>query len=259
MTVAVGPGDGPARSDAPRDDATSTTDVVDEHDRSASDGHPGRLAATGDHGDRPAQPRRRHRWLRGVVVLVLLGVGYYAVSLYQVWSTGRSDGAHRAEAIVVLGAAQYDGTPSPQLAARLDHAADLFERGLAPVVMVTGGKQPGDRFTEAESSRAYLLDLGVPDEAILLENEGRTTYGSLEHATDLLRADSIDQVVLVTDPYHALRSRLIAEEVGLAAAVSPTPGSVVTGSSSLRRHVQEAAGVAVGRIVGFDRLTDLTG
>ena len=95
--------------------------------------------------------------------VVVVVVGYFSVSYYQVWSTGRSDQARAVDAIVVMGAAQYDGEPSPQLAARLDHVAELWPRGLAPLVVVTGGNRPGDRFTEAEASAAYLVERGVPE------------------------------------------------------------------------------------------------
>ena len=136
----------------------------------------------------------------------------------------------------MLGAAQYDGRPSPQLAARLDHALDLWNDGIAPVVVVTGGNQPGDRFTEAEASANYLVDHGVPETAIMREDQGSTTYESLDAAAQQLSAAGLDEVVLVTDPYHSLRSRLIAEEVGLDASLSPTPTSVVTGWGSFRRE-----------------------
>jgi uncharacterized SAM-binding protein YcdF (DUF218 family) len=200
------------------------------------------------------------RWvLVGVAGVLALSFLYYLVTLFQVVRAGRETDPDPAEAIVVLGAAQYDGRPSPQLAARLDHALALYEEGLAPVVMVTGGNQPGDRFTEAEASASYLVDRGVPEQAIMREDQGRTTYESLAGAADQLLGAGLDEVVLVTDPYHSLRSRLIAEEVGLDAALSPTPSSVVTGWSSLRRQLQEAGGVAVGRVIGFDRLSDLTG
>ena len=111
----------------------------------------------------PAAPGgRRRRWPKRVVIglLVLFGllVAFYAAALYDVWSTSRHDEARPVDAIVVLGAAQYDGRPSPQLAARLDHALDLYQRGLAPHVFVTGGKQPLDRFTEAQSEARYLED-----------------------------------------------------------------------------------------------------
>ena len=106
-------------------------------------------------------------------------VGYFAVSLFQVWSTGRTDQARPVDAIVVMGAAQYDGVPSPQLAARLDHVVELWPQGLAPLVVATGGNRPGDRFTEAQASAAYLTDRGVPADAILLEDQGTSSYESL--------------------------------------------------------------------------------
>jgi uncharacterized SAM-binding protein YcdF (DUF218 family) len=200
------------------------------------------------------------KWLLlGCLGLLGLCLLYYAVTLFQVVRAGRQTDPDPAEAIVVLGAAQYDGRPSPQLASRLDHALELYDEGVAPVVMVTGGNQPGDRFTEAEASANYLLDRGVPESAIMREDVGHTTFESLAAAADQLLAADLDDVVVVTDPYHSLRSKLIAEEVGLDASVSPTSTSVVTGWSSFRRELQEAAGVAVGRIIGFDRLTDLTG
>ena len=185
---------------------------------------------------------------------LLVGVGYLAVSLFQVWSTGRTDQARPVDAIVVMGAAQYDGEPSPQLAARLDHVVELWPQGLAPLVVVTGGKQPGDRFTEAEASAAYLSDRGVPADAILLEDQGTSSYESLAGVAEMLHERGLDDVLIVTDPYHSLRSRLIAEQVGLRAHVSPTPTSVVTGSDLARRQLQEAAGVAVGRLIGFQHI-----
>lgn len=200
------------------------------------------------------QRRRRFRWWQVAVGVVLVVVGYYLVTLVQVVSAGRSDDVRPVDAIVVLGAAQYDGRPSPQLAARLDHVVELWGSGVAPAVVVTGGNQPGDRFTEAEASARYLLERGVPETAVLSEDRGGNTYESLEAAAELLLPLGLDEVVLVTDPYHAYRSKLIAERVGLTPHLSPTPHSVVTGWTSARRHAVEAAGVAIGRIVGFDRL-----
>ncbi len=208
--------------------------------------------------------RRRRRTPLGIAVRVAVVLGaivmtYYVVTLYQVWSTGRRDQVRPVDAIVVLGAAQYDGRPSPQLAARLDHVVELWPRGLAPIVVVTGGKQPADRFTEAEASARYLIERGVPESALVFENAGRSTYESLEGVADLLQARGLRSVLLVTDPFHALRSRLTAEELGLEAYVSPTDTSVVTGASSFARHLKEAAGISFGRIMGFDRLRGLTG
>lgn len=197
------------------------------------------------------------RIVQGVLVVLLVGVAYYLVSMWQVWSTGRADEARNVDAIVVLGAAQYDGRPSPQLAARLDHVVELWADGLAPQVVVTGGKQEGDRFTEASSSAEYLVERGVPSSVIVQEDTGTNTFESLDRARTLLD-DSVERVLIVTDPYHALRSRLTAEEVGFTAFVSSTPDSVVSGAAEVRRVVVEAAGIAVGRVIGFERLSGLT-
>ena len=124
---------------------------------------------------------------------------------------------------------------------------------------MTGGKQPGDRFTEAEASARYLVEHGVPEDALVFENAAASTYESLEGVADVLHSRGLRTVLLVTDPFHALRSRLTAEELGLEAYVSPTGTSVVTGGSSFSRQLQEAAGIAVGRIIGFGRLSGLTG
>jgi uncharacterized SAM-binding protein YcdF (DUF218 family) len=199
------------------------------------------------------RPRRRHlrRAARAGLLLLAAVVVYFAVTLYQVWSTGRSDHTGSVDAIVVMGAAQYDGRPSPQLAARLDHAAALWPTGRADVVVVTGGNRPGDRFTEAQASAQYLEEHGVPASAILLEDRGTDSYESLRGVAALLASRGLQEVLIVTDPYHALRSRLIAREVGLDAHVSPTPTSVVHGGEQTVRELQEAAGVALGRLIGF--------
>lgn len=206
---------------------------------------------------------RRRRWPKrlGLTALVaVLGLlGYYAVTLAQVWSTGRNDQARPVDAIVVMGAAQYDGRPSLQLRARLDHVVTLWEAGLADTVVVTGGNQPGDRFTEADVSAAYLVERGIPEQAILRETVGRSSYESLQGVVGLLAPLGKRTVLVVSDPFHLLRSRLSAQELGLVAYVSPTPTTTITGRESLAKEMKEAAGVAVGRIIGFDRLLRITG
>jgi len=159
----------------------------------------------------------------------------------------------------VMGAAQYDGRPSPQLAARLDHAADLWAAGLAKVMVVTGGNQPGDRFTEAEASANYLIDRGVPAESILQESLGHSSYASLDGVATILHQHALFSVLLVSDPFHSLRSRLIAQELGLVAYVSPTRTSPVRGKAAFSKELEESAGIALGRIIGFKRLLSITG
>ena len=203
------------------------------------------------------------RWPRrlgiGVLAVMAVSIAYYGVTLYQVHSTGTSDQTRPVDAIVVMGAAQYDGRPSPQLAARLDHALELWSQGVAPVMVVTGGNQPGDRFTEAEASANYLIAHGVPADAILQETHGHSSYASLDGVATMLREHGLFRILVVSDPFHSLRSRLIAQELGLVAYVSPTRTSPVRGSAVTRRELEEAAGIAVGRVIGFKRLLSITG
>lgn len=201
----------------------------------------------------------RRRAIRAAVAIAVAMVAYYGITVLQVWSTGRASEARAVDAFVVLGAAQYDGRPSPQLRGRLDEVVRLWPEGHASVVVVTGGNRPGDRFTEAEASARYLIDQGIPESAIVLENEGRTTFESLESTAEILGARGLDRVLLVTDPFHALRSKLIAREVGMEAYVAPTSTTVVVGARSGVLHLREAGGVAIGRIIGFERLSGLAG
>lgn len=183
----------------------------------------------------------------------MVAVGYVAVTFLQVLAASERDEARPVQAIVVLGAAQYDGVPSPVLANRLDHAAQLYLDGIAPLIVVTGGRQEGDRFTEAEASANYLAAThGIPGGAIERETTGGNTWESLASAARFLQADGITDVVLVTDGYHAMRVDGIAGELGLDAAVSPAPGD-----ASFVELARETAAVAVGRIIGYDRLVRL--
>ena len=162
-------------------------------------------------------------------------------------------GRRAADAIVVLGAAQYHGQPSPVLQERLDHALELYDAGLAPVIVLTGGKQAADTFTEATTGYNYLRERGVPDEALLKEVDGRSTWDSLQAAHRFLSQRGADRIVLVTDDYHAYRVEAIAEEIGFDATVSPSD-SLLDGTGKLRQLVRETVAVSVGRIIGWDRL-----
>ena len=188
-----------------------------------------------------------------VAGLTAAAVLYLAITFVQVWRAARRDEARPAEAIVVLGAAQYNGQPSSVLRARLDHAIALWRRRLAPVIVVTGGRQPGDRFTEATAAANYLLARGVPDEDVLREVSGESSWQSLAAVATFLRQRDIQRVLLVSDPVHSYRIGAIADELGLDAHTSPTRDSPIGGTTEARYMLRETAAVALGRVIGFRR------
>ena len=194
---------------------------------------------------------------RAAFVAIALLVLYFGITFLQVWSASRSDHAHKAQAIVVLGAAQYNGRPSPVLEARLQHALELWQRGIAPKIVTTGGNRPGDRYTEASTGASYLLRHGVPESAIELETQGASSWESLAAAARFLRKEGITDVVLVTSPWHALRTEKIADEVGLHGRASPAPDHETFGKR-LYHLGRETLAVGVGRVVGHRRLVDLS-
>lgn len=189
--------------------------------------------------------------------VITLAVIYMAVTFGQIWWEARRDETQPAPAIVVFGAAQYDGRPSAVLKARLDHAVDLYRRGLAPLVVVTGGRQPGDHFTEATVSANHLLASGVPESAILREVSGASSWQSLSAAAGILADRGVTEALLVSDPFHSLRIEAIASELGLVGHVSPTRTSPITGGSELRAMGRETLAVSMGRVIGFRRQANI--
>jgi uncharacterized SAM-binding protein YcdF (DUF218 family) len=143
-----------------------------------------------------------------------------------VWSS--RDEARPAEAIVVLGAAQYAGKPSPVLRARLDHALELWNRHLASLLILTGGTGSGDTTSEAAVGRTYAKKHGVPDSAILVENEGRTTSESMRAVAGMLEVRGLQSALLVSDPFHMLRLRILARRFGFTPYTSPTRTSPIS-------------------------------
>ena len=151
---------------------------------------------------------------RVVLLVILVAVAYPAWLGFQIWDQSHMDENRSADAIVVLGAAQYDGEPSGVFKARLDQAEYLFMEGLAPTVIVTGGKQEGDRFTEAEAGEMYLVEQGISADRILGEAEGRTTLESLEAVRTLAEEQGISTILLVSDPLHLERIKRISYDLG---------------------------------------------
>lgn len=166
---------------------------------------------------------------------VLLGMaGVIAWTAFRIQEQGSRDEQRAADAIVVLGAAQYNGRPSPVLQARLQHAVDLFHAGIAPILIVTGGKENGDRTTEAAAARTWAMANGVPSSAILAEDHGRTTLESLEAVAAILRGRGLSSAVFVSDRTHMLRVLRIATDEGIAAWGSPTTSSPVDADGTSR-------------------------
>jgi uncharacterized SAM-binding protein YcdF (DUF218 family) len=199
------------------------------------------------------------RWpLRLGVAALAAVLLYLGVTFVQVFQASRRDGAERTQAIVVFGAAQYDGTPSPVLRARLDHAAKLYQRGVADRVVVTGGRLPDDRFSEAAASARYLTSKGVPDSSILREVQGRTSWESLASAARFLKRRGVTDVVLVSDGFHSARIGAMADELGLKAHTSPTTSSPITGTETLPYLGKETLAVAAGRVLGFRRVSNVS-
>lgn len=156
---------------------------------------------------------------RRLVLLLIAALAAYPVWLgIQIYDQSNEDEVRGADAIVVLGAAQYDGEPSPVFRARLDHAAYLFGEDLADTLIVTGGKQEGDRFTEAEAGSSYLEANSIPADAILEESKGTTTLESLRNVRAMTEGRGIDSVLLVSDPLHSERIKRIAHDLGFERA-----------------------------------------
>lgn len=191
---------------------------------------------------------------RVVLGFLLLGLGYYLVTFFQVWRAAESDDRTPTQAIIVLGAAQFDGRPSKVFQARLDHAAQLWREGVAPQIVVTGGSLPGDRFTEATAGAEYLHGLGIPDDVIRRETTSHNSFESLAASALFLQQEGVHRVTLVSDPFHSLRVRSIARQQGFDAVTSPTRTSPITGLEELGRFAAEALRVAFARIFGYSAL-----
>jgi uncharacterized SAM-binding protein YcdF (DUF218 family) len=159
---------------------------------------------------------------RLIIAGLIAGIAVGGYAAYRIWDQGNRDERVPADAIVVMGAAQYDGRPSPVFAARLDHAIDLFHDGVAPRLIVTGGKREGDRTTEAASARRYAVDHGVPEAAILSEDASRTTLQSIRRVAALMRDKGMGSAVFVSDPSHMLRVLRMASDEGISGFGSPT-------------------------------------
>jgi len=223
-------------------------------DGSAAETVPTRPVGTPESTPGRAGPRRRRRSLWGeawrwaatlLLFVVVAGALVGVLLVAAIYRQARTDQAGPADAIVVLGTAQWNGQPGPVLRARLDHALNLYRQGLAPLIVVTGGSMPGDAYTEAEAAAGYLIEQGVPPGAILLENEGRDTWESLRGVARLVAEADLGRLLFVSDGFHLFRVKLMARDLGLAAVASPAPDSPIRvgGPAEFAYVVREAGGV----------------
>ena len=180
-----------------------------------------------------------------------------AYTVFRIAAQGDRDEQRPADAIVVLGAAQFNGTPGGVFEARLRHAVDLYEAGVADVLIVTGGKLPADRTTEAATARRWAIAHDVPASAILGENQGRSTLESLEAVAEIMRTNNLRSAVFVSDETHMLRVLRMASDQGIVAFGSPTRTSPTDLDESRRRKamLHEVAGL-LAYYVGGGRLIE---
>lgn len=189
------------------------------------------------------------RVVGAAVTSVLLLTGATGLAI---WWTARQDDRPPSDALVVLGSAQYNGVPSSIFEARLEHALALWREGVAPVVVTVGGRAEGDEYSEAEAGRQYLLDAGIPADALLAVQEGEDTLESMRAVAGTFDERGWRTAVLVTDPWHAMRAQKMAEDAGMVATSSPTRQgpAVQTRTTQLKYIVRETAAYLLYRATG---------
>jgi uncharacterized SAM-binding protein YcdF (DUF218 family) len=194
---------------------------------------------------------------RIVVAFVVVLVLYFGVTFLQIWLRGHEHTTKSAQAILVFGTTEDNGTPSPELKTRLEQALKLYDAGRAPWVAVTGGRRPGDVYTEAGVSATYLEDHGVPTSHVL-KGGGSDTWQNVSTVIGALRRHHIKTVIVVTDPFHEYRAMAISSDQGLTPYPSPVRDSPTIKHQLWRFYLKETLEVGVGRIVGYHRLSEWT-
>lgn len=195
--------------------------------------------------------------MRVMSLLLTLIILYFAVTFVQIYQRGHEHSTNSAQAILVFGTTENNGAPSPELAARLDQALNLYHAGRAPWLVVTGGNRPGDVYTEAGVSATYLEHHGVASSKILIGG-GTDTWQNVTSVIKTLRAHHVKTVITVTDPFHEYRAMAIASDQGLTAFPSPVTNSPTSKHSLWRYYLKETLEVGAGRVVGYGRLSSWT-
>lgn len=187
-----------------------------------------------------------------MIIALLLVIVWFGNILIEIHKVGNTDNAVKSDAILVLGAAQYNGRPSPVFRARLDHALALYKKRLAPKVVVVGGKARGDTYTEADSGVHYLLRRGIPSSSLVAVPHGRSTYSSLRAAKNMLQPKHVRSLIIVSDRFHMYRSLEMAKSLGFRVTGSPTPDSPIDKdpAAETRYVIREALAYTAYRISG---------
>ena len=183
---------------------------------------------------------------------------YFVVTAVSYRASWTHEAKGSTDVIIVMGAAQYDGVPSNLLEMRLQQGLDLWKDGRAPLIALTGGKQAGDRFTEAATGRRWLTDRGVPTNVIVSEDVGRSTWQSLSQLDPVLRDRSVETAIVVSSYWHVQRADLILHQLGYDASTSPVPQNTEA-LSWTTKALKELLGISFGRLMGFDTLYSVTG
>ena len=183
---------------------------------------------------------------------------YFVIAAVSYRSSWSHEAKGSADVIIVMGAAQYDGVPSNLLEMRLQQGLDLWKDGRAPLIALTGGKQAGDRFTEAATGRRWLTDRGVPANVIVSEDVGRSTWQSLSQLDPVLQERSVETAIVVSSYWHVQRADLILHQLGYDASTSPVPQNTEA-LSWTTKALKELLGISFGRLMGFDTLYSVTG
>ncbi|MBX3070222.1 MAG: YdcF family protein [Thermomicrobiales bacterium] len=193
-------------------------------------------------------------WISRITVgLLLVAVLAFFGTMFRIYLAARSDDMGPAGAIVVLGAAQFNGVPSRVFQARLDTAYELYQAGVSDLIVVTGGRLPGDVYTEGESGQNYLIDRGIPPESILMEHISSNTEESVQRVSVMLKDRGIDDVLLVSDGFHLYRAQVLAEENGLTVQTNDADDSpIVQGSGTEFRYVVRETFAVLAHRFGLD-------
>ncbi len=179
---------------------------------------------------------------------LVFALGYFATLTLRIARQSTNDEARKADVIIVMGAAEYRGHPSPVLKARLDHALELYSKGFAPMIMTTGGAGGDPQFTESTVGRAYLIDRGVSPERIITEDESDSTVYSVAASAEIMRRMGLRSCVLVSDGYHIFRAKRMLQAQGILVYGSPRASLPQTKSREYWLYMRQAIGYALWKV-----------